>query len=314
MIVGTPGKEIPCAFELKLRFAHEPDSDRFGNSPERAWRTRAAAASDRKPAIETDGGAACKGPVAWRTASANDKRSGAGGCALNEPVKTSAKISAIDGLLADTMEIEVDVGVEVAGNVEAFWHARRKRFPRDHGVHHGRHRELRRDRHVHRPELARLNSALEDAGHEPVPARHDFFVVEAGQLGKIVRFRHHELRDSDERRFTDETPILAYEALEQLARAPSEGFGELLALSEHGDDGLPNQRLEQRFFVFEVEIDRAFGDASTARHIFELGGGEAPIGEDLQRGADDLFRTGIFPAAPTGFHDCMRHPGSQVSN
>src|SRR5256885_251428 len=119
MTVGTPGNEIPCAFELKLRFAHEPESDRFGNKPERAWRTRAAAASDRKPAIATDAGTACElpAPVAWRTASANDKRSGAGACALDGPAKISARTSAMSGLLADTMEIEIDVGVEVTGNV-----------------------------------------------------------------------------------------------------------------------------------------------------------------------------------------------------
>src|SRR6267378_27364 len=298
MIVGTPGNEIPCAFELKLRFAHEPESDRFGNSPERAWRTRAAAASDRKPAIETDAGTTCEvpPPVAWRTASANDKRSGAGACALDESAKISAKPSAMSGLLADAMEIEVDVSVEVTADVEAFGHARRERPARDDGVHHGRHGELRRDRHVHAAELAGFDTPLQYSGHQAMTAGDDFLVVEAGELGKIVRFRHHQLRDADERRFADETPVLADETLEQFARAAGERLGQLLALGEHRNDRLPDQRLEQRLFVLEVEIDGAFGDTGSTRDVLELRGGKTPIGEDLQRGADDLFRTGIFPA------------------
>ena len=181
-------------------------------------------------------------------------------------------------------------------------------------MHQRRHRELRGDHHVHGPEFARFDTALDDAGHEPVPACHDFFVIEAGKLGEIVGFRHHQLRDADERRLTDETPVLAHETLEQIASAAGEGPGQLLALGNHGDDGLPDQRLEERLFVFEIEVDRALGDAGTACDFLELGGGKAPVGKDLQRGADDLFRTGILPAAPTGFCECTGHLGSKVSN
>ena len=206
------------------------------------------------------------------------------------------------------------MSVEVFADVEAFGHTGRKRFARDDGMHHRRHRELGGDRHVHRPKFARLDAPLDDAGHQPVATRHYFFVVEAGQLGKIVRFRHHQLRDADERRLADEAPVLAYKALEQLARAAGKRLGELLALGNHRDDSLPNQRLEERLFVFEVEIDRAFGDAGATRDVFELRRGKAPIREDLQRGADDLLRTGIFPSAPTGFCECTRHFRLQVSN
>src|SRR5882762_6422048 len=180
MIFGMPGKERPCACVLKLRLNHPPESERFGNSPERVWRTRADAASVRKPAMTTDGGADCVFPVAWRTASANDKRSGAGACARNEPAKISANISAIGGLLADTMEIEIDVSVEVFGDVEAFGHTGRERSARDDRVHHGRHCQLGRNRHVHRPELAGFDTPLQHASHQAMTARDDFLVIEAG--------------------------------------------------------------------------------------------------------------------------------------
>src|SRR6266850_1642911 len=312
-ITTGPGKENPRVFELKERFTQEPDTVRSGSNPERTCRTRAAAASERKPAMETDGGTACEAPVAWRTASANERRSGAGDCAASEPAQVNARISVISGLLADTMEIEVDVSVEVTADVEAFGHARRERLAGDDGVHHGRHGELCRDRHVHAAELTGFDTPLQYSGHQAMTAGDDFLVVEAGELRKIVRFRHHQLRDAHERRFADETPVLAYETLEQFARAAGERLGQLLALGEHRNDRLPDQRLEQRLFVLEVEIDGAFGDTGSTRDVLELRGGKAPIGEDLQRGADDLFRTGIFPAAPTGFGSCLRHERSNVT-
>src|SRR5437016_2826816 len=186
MIVGTPGNEIPCAFELKLRFAHEPESERLGNKPERAWRTRAAAASARKPAIWTAGGGVCA--ATCRTASANESRSGAGACATSGDGAARTTAATISLRICNAMEIEVDVGVEVFADVEAFGHAGRKRLAGDDGVHQRRHRELRGDHHVHGPEFARFDTALDDAGHEPVPACHDFFVIEAGKLGEIVGF------------------------------------------------------------------------------------------------------------------------------
>src|SRR5258705_10251932 len=252
-----PGNENPRVLELNERFTQEPVTARSGSNPERTWRTRAAAASARKPAIETAGGTVGDAPVACRTASAKESRNGAGVCAWSRSALISARISVISGLLADAMEIEIDVSVEVFGDIEAFGHTGRERFAGNDGVHHRRHGELGRNRHVHRPELASFDTPLQHAGYQSMTARAHFLVVEAGQLGKIVRFRHHEFRDTDERRFTDEPPVLAYEALEQVARAPGEGPCQLLALRDHGDDGLPDQRLEQRFLVFEIEVDRA---------------------------------------------------------
>ncbi len=84
--------------------------------------------------MATDGGTACDWPVAWRTASANERRSGAGDCARNGDV--AAHASAITRLrLADAMQIEIDMGVEITGDVEAFRHTSGERFARDDGVH-----------------------------------------------------------------------------------------------------------------------------------------------------------------------------------
>src|SRR6266545_2163628 len=314
MIFGMPGKERPCACVLKLRLNHPPESERLGNSPERVWRTRADAASVRKPAMTTDGGADCVFPVAWRTASANDKRRGAGACARTEPAKISAKISAIGGLLADTMEIEIDVSVEVFGDVEAFGHAGRERGARHNGVHQGGHGELGRDGNVDRPEFAGFDPALQYAPHQTMTAGDDFLVVEAGELREIAGFGNHQAGNSRERRLAHQPEILAHQLFEEIPRATGEGLGEGLALLDDGDDRLADQRLEQRFFVFEVEVDRALGDAGATGDIFELRGREPAVGKDFERRGDDLLGPSVLATAPTGFCDCLRHYGLQVTN
>jgi len=46
--------------------------------------------------------------------------------------------------------------------------------------------------------------------------------------------------------------------------------------------------LNRASFAVEVEVDRAFGDAGTARHVGELGGREAALHEHVERGGHDL--------------------------
>src|SRR5206468_2450600 len=154
-----------------------------GSRPERACVTRARDASVRNPAISTAGGGACVDPppVPWRTASANESRSGA--WAWSAAALPSARIRAIRSRYA--MEVEIDVSVEIAGDVESFGHAGRERLAGDDRVHERRHGKLRRHHHIHRTKFAGFNTPLDDAGHEPMSAHNDFLVVEAGQLGEV---------------------------------------------------------------------------------------------------------------------------------
>jgi len=64
--------------------------------------------------------------------------------------------------------------------------------------------------------------------------------------------------------------------------------------------------LEQGFFAVEVEVDRAFGDAGTARHVGELGGREAALHEHVERGGHDLPRPGVLAALPAGLRLALR--------
>src|SRR5437016_8897056 len=103
---------MPKDFELNVRLSQAPDTDSEGSSAARACRTRASASVVRSVASSTTGVL----PAAMFTASANERRSGAlggawpaAGAALSPTSRASSRLLS----LRDTMEIEVDVSVEV---------------------------------------------------------------------------------------------------------------------------------------------------------------------------------------------------------
>src|SRR5437870_5435615 len=163
---------MPKDFELKVRLSHAPDTESAGSSAARACRTRASASFVRNVASATTG----TSPEASRTASANDRRSGvvgAGACAARgagagaDAATSHASTGTSRELwLRNTMEIEVDVSVEVLLDVEPLRHAGRERATRNDRVHQRRHGELCGDHDVHRPEFTVLDTALDHAGHQ----------------------------------------------------------------------------------------------------------------------------------------------------
>src|SRR5690348_15141432 len=132
---------MPIERELKVRLSQKPPTVAEGSSAARACRTRASASVVRKVASATTG----TSPEASRTASANERRSGAvagGVCAARgagAPAATSHASTATNRelLLRDTMEIEIDVSVEVLLDVERLRHAGPERVPRHDRVHQG---------------------------------------------------------------------------------------------------------------------------------------------------------------------------------
>src|SRR5438046_8423850 len=124
---------MPIERELKVRFSQKPPTEAEGSSAARACRTRASASVARKVASATTG----TSPEASRTASANDRRSGGGGGAVGAgacaargargtPMATSHASTRTNRelLLRDTMEIEINVSVEILLDVERLRHAR----------------------------------------------------------------------------------------------------------------------------------------------------------------------------------------------
>src|SRR6266700_253409 len=157
---------MPSDFELKVRLSHAPDAESDGSSAARACRTRASASSVRSVASATTG----TSPDASRTASANDKRSGvvgAGVCASRAMGATTHHASTVTSrrlLIRNTMEIQVDVSVEVLLDVEPLRHPRRKRATRDDRVQQPPPGALRGPLPLHPPDLAALHPALQHAG------------------------------------------------------------------------------------------------------------------------------------------------------
>src|SRR3989442_2236408 len=297
-----PGNEMPIERELKVRFSQKPPTEAEGSSAARACRTRASASVVRKLASATTG----TSPEASRTASANDNRSGAvgaGACAASGTAMATSHASTATSrelLLRDTMEIQVDVSVEILLDVERLRHARPERVPRDHRVHQRRHGELGGNHDVHGTELPVLDAAFDHAGHEAVPARHDFLVVETCELGKSCRLGHHELGDRGDGGLANEPPVFPYQLLEQLARAAGERLGEGFTLGDDRHDRLPHHGLEQGFLTVEVEVDGALGHTGSPGHVGELRRGEAALAEHLERGGHDLPRPGVLTTLPAG--------------
>src|SRR3989442_6957457 len=124
MSPGTPGNEIPIERELNERLTHAPLPDSDGSRAARACRTRAAASVVRNMASSTTGVL----PAARFTASANDSRSGvvaAGACAASGGAHSQVSTPSSRQLaFRDAIEIQVDMSVEIAANVEALRHAR----------------------------------------------------------------------------------------------------------------------------------------------------------------------------------------------
>src|SRR5690242_21441195 len=130
---------MPSASELKSRFTHSPPRERDGRRAARACRTRASASSVRSVARATAGAS----PAASRTASPNESFKGCpawGAWARKAGGATTRPHSTVTSrylLFRDTMEIQVDVSVQVLLDVESFRHARRKRAQGHDGMHQG---------------------------------------------------------------------------------------------------------------------------------------------------------------------------------
>src|SRR5258708_16885751 len=169
--------------------SQKPPPGAGGSKPAGACRPGAPAAGVRNVASAPTG----TSREASRTASANDKRTGvvgAGACAAsgaNAATSHASRAMSQGLLLRDTMEIQVDVSVEVLLDVERLRHAGRERVPRDNRVHQWRHGELGGNHDVHGTELPVLDASLDHACHQAVPAGHHFLVVQTCPFLKSCR-------------------------------------------------------------------------------------------------------------------------------
>jgi hypothetical protein len=168
---------------------------------------------------------------------------------------------------------------------------------------HDQRRDERANRvvDVHRAELAAVDAALDGAREEPGAALDHFGVVEAGELGEVLRLRDHQLRYARVPGGADRVPPAGDQRPQEVRRLALELVDPLLGRLDRADDARADHRLEQVFLAVEVEVDRALRDARALRDVVEPRGGVAALHEEVERGVEDLARARLLAAFEAGF-------------
>ena len=153
-------------------------------------------------------------------------------------------------------------------------------------------RDSARRRRSRTRRLATARSA--SVAHQPEPARDDLAIVELGDGRKARALGDDQAQQQ-----------LALGAEHLLLEHGEEGVerrggrhgrarsATLPSVLDDGRDGAADQRLEQRFLVLEVEVERALGDAGAGRHVVEPGRLEAVLGEHARRRLEDRLAARI---------------------
>jgi len=98
----------------------------------------------------------------------------------------------------------------------------------------------------------------------------------------------------------DRVPPAGDQRPQEVGRLALEPVDPLLGLLDRPDDARADHRLEQLFLAVEVEVDRALRDARALRDVVEARGGVAALDEEIERGVEDLRRTGVLAALEAG--------------
>ncbi len=161
----------------------------------------------------------------------------------------------------------------------------------------GRDHTVDRVLDVDRAELAAGDPAAEQRGEQPPAPADDLIEIEPRQLREVARLGDHQLGQRREPRavhLLDEHARDIHQEPRHRPRSLGRGF-ELL---QGRHEVAAHHRLEQLFLVLEVEVSGSLGHSCPGRHVLQPRGGEAPLGEAIQRGLQDLPGAGILATAP----------------
>ena len=150
---------------------------------------------------------------------------------------------------------------------------------------------------VHVAQLSPGDASLEDAADERDGLTEQDVRVHAGEGGEVARLGDDQLGHLRQLGVEGHAEGLD-ELPEQLLGRAVEGADEPLDALEVGGHGLSEHRLEELLLALEVEVDGSLAHAGDGRHVVEPGRGEAAVGEELQRGGDDLRRPRLLPPFP----------------
>ena len=132
------------------------------------------------------------------------------------------------------------------------------------------------------PEFAARDAALEHAGHHAAAAVDDFFLVKAGQSGKLPASAMTSLMMPEVLVAPSSLPPGMDHLAQQLGAVAVELGDHVLGLADDGHDGVAHHGLEQLFLVGVIQVQRALRHAGAARDVFQPGGGKAPFDEQVE--------------------------------
>lgn len=153
---------------------------------------------------------------------------------------------------------------------------------------------------IHGPEYATINPRLDCLAHQFAATRHHFVEIELGDIGKILRFRHHQLRNAAEVGGADQLPPAEQQLVQQGGRIVAMALEQRLALFQRRYDTLADDGFEQRFLAIEIQIERAFRHAGACGNLVQPCGSETALDEQRERGRRQFLRPRLLAARETG--------------
>ena len=145
---------------------------------------------------------------------------------------------------------------------------------------------------VERPELTAGHAALQHATQQGVGGGEDLVHVELRQFGEgrgLVHEQHDQARGLGG---AHPQPPGAGQLVQQLGAGAVVHVGEVARFHDDLGQVVAHHGLEELILAGVVEVERAFGGAGLARHVFDAGGRQALAQEQAQPGFQQFLGAG----------------------
>ena len=174
--------------------------------------------------------------------------------------------------------------------VERFGAHRHEGLAPDQGHQHRGDEFQRECARITPPDLAAGLGGADRFGEGAQDGRHQVVVPDAGQGREVAGLGDHHLHDAAQRQGFHQVADPARDQPQQVRQRPRMSRDERTDGLHVGRDGLGHYGAEHVLNGFEIEGERALGDARAPRDYIELGGREPALGEDRHGRLDDLAR------------------------
>jgi hypothetical protein len=163
---------------------------------------------------------------------------------------------------------------------------------RDHRVGHLVHRKG--------TELAAFDPSRDDAAEQPVRRLDHLGGVERRDLGEVAHLGHDDLVDAAGIGGADALPPGVGDVAQQFGCRARVGGKGLDALGDQRAQVVPDDRLEQLFLAWVVQVQRALGHAGAGRDLVGARGSKPFFDEQYQGRIEQFLRPRLFAALACG--------------